>query len=63
VIADRFNRDGSVDLRVLVNPLVDLIWIAGVVFLIGSLVSIWPDTHEQRRYARRAADHKALVSA
>jgi len=46
-----------------VNPLVDLIWIAGVVFLIGSLVSIWPDTHEQRRYARRAADHKALVSA
>lgn len=38
VIGDEFYRDGSVDLKVVVNPLVDLIWLAGVVFLLGSIV-------------------------
>ena len=33
VIADRFNDDGTVWLKVLVNPLVNLIWVAGFVFL------------------------------
>ena len=53
VIADRFNGDGTVWLKVLVNPLVNLIWAAGVVFLAGSLVAMWPDAREQRRLARR----------
>ena len=33
MIADQFNPDGSVYLKVLVNPLVNLIWLAGLVFL------------------------------
>jgi cytochrome c-type biogenesis protein CcmF len=53
VIADRFYDDGSVFLRVLVNPLVNLIWLAGLIFLGGSLVVMWPDAREQRRLARR----------
>jgi cytochrome c-type biogenesis protein CcmF len=53
VIADRFYEDGSVFLKVLVNPLVNLIWLAGLVFLGGSLVAMWPDAREQRRLARR----------
>jgi cytochrome c-type biogenesis protein CcmF len=53
VIADRFYDDGSVFLEVLVNPLVNLIWLAGLVFLGGSLVAMWPDAREQRRLARR----------
>jgi cytochrome c-type biogenesis protein CcmF len=56
VIADQFNRDGSVDLRVIVNPLVDLIWIAGAVFLLGSLIAMWPDAREKRRLARRTLE-------
>jgi cytochrome c-type biogenesis protein CcmF len=40
-------------LKVLVNPLVNLIWLAGLVFLFGSLVAMWPDELEQRRLARR----------
>jgi cytochrome c biogenesis factor len=40
-------------LKVLVNPLVDLIWLAGFVFLLGSLIAMWPDELEQRRLARR----------
>jgi cytochrome c-type biogenesis protein CcmF len=53
IIADRFNDDDSVWLKVLVNPLVNLIWAAGIVFLAGSLIAMWPDAREQARIARR----------
>jgi cytochrome c-type biogenesis protein CcmF len=36
-----------------VEPLVNLIWIAGFIFLGGSLVAMWPDAREQRRLATR----------
>ncbi|MGH3031646.1 MAG: heme lyase CcmF/NrfE family subunit, partial [Gaiellaceae bacterium] len=49
VIGDQFNADGSVFLKVLVNPLVNLIWLAGFVFVAGALVAMWPDAREQRR--------------
>jgi cytochrome c-type biogenesis protein CcmF len=55
MIGDQFNRNGSVDLKVVVNPLVNLIWLAGVVFLLGSLIAMWPDAREQRRLATRTA--------
>ena len=42
-------------IKALVNPLVDLIWLAGFVFLLGSLIAMWPDEREQRRLARRGA--------
>ncbi|HET8741741.1 MAG TPA: cytochrome c-type biogenesis CcmF C-terminal domain-containing protein [Gaiella sp.] len=63
VIGDQFHRDGSVDLKVVVNPLVDLIWLAGGVFLLGSLIAMWPDAREQRRLARRTRDLEALAHA
>ena len=63
VIADQFNADGSVWLKVLVNPLVNLIWLAGLVFLLGSAVTMWPDAREQRRLARRFADSEAYARA
>ncbi|MGH3021926.1 MAG: heme lyase CcmF/NrfE family subunit [Gaiellaceae bacterium] len=63
VIAEQFNRDGSVNLKVLVNPLVGLIWVAGAVFLLGSLVAMWPDAREQHRLARRLAQVEALARA
>jgi cytochrome c-type biogenesis protein CcmF len=53
LIGEQFNGDGSVVLKVLVNPLVDLVWLAGFVFLFGSLIAMWPDELEQRRLARR----------
>jgi cytochrome c-type biogenesis protein CcmF len=52
VVANSFTVDGAVDVKVIVNPMVDLIWIAGIVFLLGSLVALWPDAREQRRLAR-----------
>jgi cytochrome c-type biogenesis protein CcmF len=53
VIGEQFNKDGSVVLKVLVNPLTPLVWLAGLVFLFGSLIAMWPDAREQRRLARR----------
>ena len=63
VIADQFNADGSVFIKVLVNPLVNLIWLAGLVFVAGALITLWPDAREQRRLARRFAEEGALARA
>ncbi len=43
----------TVFFHVLVKPLVNLIWIAGFIFLGGSLVAMWPDAREQRRLVAR----------
>ena len=48
VITDQINPNGTIAFKILVKPLVNLIWLAGIVFLIGSLVALWPS-------ARRAA--------
>jgi cytochrome c biogenesis factor len=61
VIADQF-RDGAVFLEAIVNPLVNLIWLAGAVFLLGSVVTMWPDAREQRRLARRFAEGDAALA-
>jgi cytochrome c-type biogenesis protein CcmF len=53
VIAQQINPDGTVSFRVFVKPLVNLIWLAGLVFLLGSLITLWPDAREQRRLAVR----------
>ncbi|MBX5474442.1 MAG: heme lyase CcmF/NrfE family subunit, partial [Thermoleophilia bacterium] len=52
-IADQIGKDGTLYLKVLVKPLVNLIWLAGVVFVGGALVAMWPDAVEQRRLAER----------
>ncbi len=53
VIAEQIDPDGSVYFRVFVKPLVNLIWLAGLVFLLGSVVTLWPDRREQRRLVSR----------
>jgi cytochrome c-type biogenesis protein CcmF len=52
---DQVNTNGSVDLKVFEKPLVNLIWLAGFVFLGGSLIALWPDAREERRLADRYA--------
>ena len=34
----------------------NLIWLAGLVFLVGSLITLWPDRREQRRLVARASE-------
>jgi cytochrome c-type biogenesis protein CcmF len=55
LIADQIDPNGTLYLKALVKPLVNLIWAAGFLFLIGSLVALWPDAVEQRRLAERYA--------
>jgi cytochrome c-type biogenesis protein CcmF len=54
-IADGIDRNGTLFLKVLVKPLVNLVWAAGFVFVFGALVAMWPDAVEQRRLAERYA--------
>jgi cytochrome c-type biogenesis protein CcmF len=55
-IADQIEpKSGVLFLKVLVKPLVNLIWAAGFLFVFGSLVAMWPDAVEQRRLAERYA--------
>jgi cytochrome c-type biogenesis protein CcmF len=63
VITDQINPNGSVVFKVLVKPLVNLIWLAGLVFLIGSLITLWPSAAEQRRLAERYRELRALARA
>jgi cytochrome c-type biogenesis protein CcmF len=55
VITDQIDPSGAIYFRAFVKPLVNLIWLAGIVFLTGSLVALWPDPREQRRLAARYA--------
>jgi cytochrome c-type biogenesis protein CcmF len=63
VITDAINTDGTVVFKVLVKPLVNLIWLAGLVFIIGSLIALWPSAAEQRRLAARYRELRALARA
>jgi cytochrome c-type biogenesis protein CcmF len=45
----------NIDLKVFVKPLVNLLWVAGFVFVAGALIAMWPDAVEQRRLAARYA--------
>jgi cytochrome c-type biogenesis protein CcmF len=56
VIAEQVNDDGTVFFRIFVKPLVNLIWLAGIVFLLGSVIALWPDAREERRLATRYAN-------
>src|SRR6476646_1299425 len=58
VIAEQVNDDGTVFFRVFVKPLVNLIWLAGLVFVLGSLITLWPDAREERRLATRYASER-----
>ena len=50
---------GMVRLKVLVKPLVNLLWVAGYLFVLGSLIAMWPDAREQRRLVSRFSPTRA----
>jgi cytochrome c-type biogenesis protein CcmF len=42
LIPSNFNDDGSIALRMSINPLAMWLWIAGPIFLLGTTVALWP---------------------
>jgi cytochrome c-type biogenesis protein CcmF len=53
LIAQQIDRDGTVFFKAETLPLVNLIWLAGFIFLGGTLIALWPDAREARRLADR----------
>ena len=42
IIPQEFFEDNSVAFRIMVNPLVWWIWLAGPILLVGTLIAVWP---------------------
>jgi cytochrome c-type biogenesis protein CcmF len=56
-------KSGGVFVKILVKPLINLIWLAGFVFVAGCLITLWPDAREERRLAERYGEAGAMVRA
>ncbi len=53
----------GVFVKILVKPLINLIWLAGFVFVVGCVITLWPDAREERRLAERYGEAGALARA
>ncbi len=50
VLLGGYENDGSLaTFKVFINPLVNWLWLGGLVFIFGTLVAAWPDATEERR--------------
>jgi cytochrome c-type biogenesis protein CcmF len=56
-------KAGGVFVKILVKPLINLIWLAGFVFVVGCVITLWPDAREERRLAQRYGEAGALARA
>ena len=64
VILDGVTRTGEARIKALVNPLVNLIWLGGLLLVFGASIAIWPDARLARRLARRDQEaHAGAVAA
>jgi cytochrome c-type biogenesis protein CcmF len=63
IILNGQTKAGGVFVKILVKPLINLIWLAGFVFVAGCLVTLWPDAREERRLAERYGEAGALARA
>ena len=58
VVPSENREDGAVGFRILVNPLVWWMWVAGPVLILGTVIALWPS----RAPARRPVVSAAAVS-
>ncbi len=56
--------DDSAKFQVYINPLVNFVWVGGVVLMLGAIWAMWPTARDQRlaRFDRHASDESALAS-
>ncbi len=47
------SKTDTIDVKLYVKPLINLIWFGGFLFVFGALIAMWPDAVEQRRLAAR----------
>ena len=63
LIAQQIDKDGAVYFKAEVLPLVNLIWLAGLLFIGGALIALWPDARESRRLAERYGRYSVAAGA
>ncbi len=63
LIPSNFNADGSVALRMSINPLAVWLWISGPIFLLGTAVALWPAPAIERSTARDRIRNKQRLVA
>jgi cytochrome c biogenesis factor len=63
IILNDTTKSGGVFVKILVKPLINLIWLAGFIFVVGCVITLWPDAREERRLAERYAELRATAAA
>jgi cytochrome c-type biogenesis protein CcmF len=49
-----FAEDGSVvTVNAKINPMVDFLWLGGLVLIFGTVIAMWPDRRERRQVQQR----------
>ncbi|MFQ5860354.1 MAG: heme lyase CcmF/NrfE family subunit [Dehalococcoidia bacterium] len=61
VIPSEVLDDGSIIFRVFINPLVMWMWVAGPVFILGTVVALWPQ--REQAVARVSQTRRAMAPA
>ncbi len=56
VIFAALNEDEVASFKVHINPLVKWIWLGGWLLGIGTIIAMWPDAREKKRFMARYAD-------
>lgn len=61
LVPSNFNSDGSVALRMSINPLAMWLWISGPIFLLGTAVALWPAPTVERSIATVARRRRTVA--
>ncbi len=56
VVFAALSEDGLATFKVHINPLVKWLWIGGVIMGIGTIIVMWPDAREKKRFEARHAE-------
>jgi cytochrome c-type biogenesis protein CcmF len=62
ILLGGFESDGSLaTFKVFINPLVNWLWLGGMVFILGTLVAAWPSAAEERK--AWSVERRAMAAA
>jgi cytochrome c-type biogenesis protein CcmF len=62
IVAGWEDGGATATFKAYVNPLVNWLWIGGLVFILGTAVAAWPDPAEDRRLALAGAPRRAVAA-
>jgi cytochrome c-type biogenesis protein CcmF len=60
IVAGWEDGGATATFKAYVNPLVNWLWLGGLVFVLGTAVAAWPDPAEDRRLALAGAPRRAI---